>query len=75
MSDWTKVNTLLGVIHNAAGAGPKFVKWAQKANDELDAHWAENEESEIPPAPAPVAGPSEPDEPNDDVIPNNGRRL
>lgn len=48
--DWSYINTLLSVIHQASAAGPKFTKWAQAAADELEAQWgatpAEVEESE-----------------------------
>lgn len=37
--DWTYINTLLSVIHQAAAAGPKFAPVAAAANDELWAHF------------------------------------
>jgi hypothetical protein len=74
MSNWDKVNSLLSVIHSAAGAGPKFTKWAQKASDELEQHWAESAPADEPNPPTPPTPQSEPDEPADDATPTV-RRL
>ena len=52
--DWNKVNALLGVIHSASAAGPKFTKYASLANDELEALWAAEQ-----PEPAVVTKPVE----------------
>lgn len=39
--DWTYVNTLLSVIHQASAAGPKFSSIAAQAADELFAYMAQ----------------------------------
>jgi hypothetical protein len=67
--DWTKIGALLSVIHSASAAGPKFQKYAQAANDELEADWAEDQ-PEKEPEPEEV---EEVDEP--ELKPTNGRRV
>ena len=52
--DWTYINTLLSVIHQASAAGPKFTKWAQAAAEELEAQWGVPPEEVIEPEPAPI---------------------
>lgn len=52
--DWTYINTLLNIIHQASTAGPKFAGIAAKADEELTAYMAapvevvEDDESEEP---------------------------
>lgn len=65
--DWSTVKTLLSVIHQASAAGPKFTKYAQAANDELEAMWAD--EYPPPEAVAPAATAS------DEATTSNGRRV
>lgn len=49
--DWTYINTLLNVIHQASTAGPKFAGIAAKATEELITYMAapvEDDEAEEP---------------------------
>ena len=39
--DWTYIDTLLSVIHQASAAGPKFTAIAAKAAAELEAYMAD----------------------------------
>ena len=39
--DWTYINTLLEVIHNASAAGPKYAKVASAADAELTAYMSQ----------------------------------
>lgn len=56
--DWERVNNLLGAIHQAAAAGPKFASIASRAEAELWDHIRGPQPQAIPSA--------EPKEPVDD---------
>ena len=51
MTDWNHINTLLSVIHQASAAGPKLVKIAAMATDELMEYFAPK--NEVPKSVAP----------------------
>jgi hypothetical protein len=55
--DWNLVNSLLGAIHGAASAGPKYTNIVARAEAELNAHMMNNPEDAAPPAEAPVTAP------------------
>ncbi len=55
--DWEYVNALLGAIHGAATAGPKYANLVARAEAELNAHVQENP---VPPAVEPEASTTAP---------------
>ncbi len=81
--DWTLIDTLLSVIHQASAAGPKFQKWAVAAADELEKQWPQPEEPEVKEpeegafAPAGDEDSTPEDEPtkDEDTSSFNGRRV
>ena len=48
MMDFRDVSALLQVIHSAAGAGPKYTKFATAAAEELEAIWLEAHPEDAP---------------------------
>ncbi len=74
--DWTLIDTLLSVIHQASAAGPKFQKWAVAAADELEKQWPQPEEGPAQePTEADFAPPGDEDSIEDEDEPTNGRRI
>jgi hypothetical protein len=55
--DWNYVNSLLGVIHGAASAGPKYTNIVARAEAELNAHMMDNPEPKAAEPTAPVTAP------------------
>ncbi len=55
--DWTHVNNLLGAIHGAASAGPKYTYITARAEAELTKHMQDNPEAPAVEPAAPVTAP------------------
>ena len=57
MIDWNHVNNLLGAIHSAATAGPKYGYIVSRAQAELDKHMMDTPEPPAAPSLEPVTAP------------------